>query len=30
MTDQQKQHIIELRAEGKQYNEIAAKLGLTL
>ena len=30
MTDQQKQHIINLRAEGKQYKEIAEELGLSL
>ena len=30
MTDQQKQRIINLRAEGKQYKEIAGELGLSL
>ena len=30
MTDQQKRHIIDLRAEGKQYKEIAEELGLSL
>ena len=30
MTDHQKQHIINLRAEGKPYKEIADELGLTL
>lgn len=30
MTDQQKQRIIELRAEVRQYGEIAEDLGLTL
>ena len=30
MTDQQKQRIINLRAEGKQYKEIAEELGLSL
>ncbi len=30
MTDQQKQRIINLRAEGKQYKEIADELGLSL
>ncbi len=30
MTDQQKQRIIDLRAEGKPYKEIAEKLGLSL
>ncbi len=29
MTDQQKQHIINLRAEGKPYKEIAEELGLS-
>jgi len=30
MTDQQKQRMIKLRAEGKQYKEIAEELGLSL
>ncbi len=30
MTDQQKQRIINLRAEGKPYKEIAEELGLAL